>query len=107
MGEKSVINIDDVVGGDTTAREKAIANEGGAHHLGVFSLKELASAFDEADVTGGVYDVVTNNCASFLINMAGKLGIDPSDSEIASFVARNLARDPSAQDTLIYGRTQS
>jgi len=51
--------------------------------FGEFPFKEITNSFDLAEMGGHkVYDVVTNNFASLLINMMRKLGINPSDRKI-------------------------
>jgi trypsin len=70
----------------------------GLLHIGTFKLEALADAYETAEpdntrnmATGNFnyYDIVTNNCASFLVNLANELGVK-IDSRMTSFVARRL-----------------
>ena len=74
-------------------------------------MKEITNSFDLAEIDNHkVYDVVTNNCASLLINMGRNLGINPSDRKIlkiSSFVARNLSKGLSGRDAIIENMSKS
>ena len=74
--------------GEVLFSEKSIL--AGLLHMGIFKLSRLAEAVEKADPSpGGAYDIVTNNCGSYMINLASKLGV-MIDANVASFVARRL-----------------
>jgi hypothetical protein len=67
--------------------------------VGTFKLADLARAYeatpdgtDESGKANGVYDIVTNNCATYMVKMATTLGVK-IDSRITSFVARRLVEE--------------
>jgi hypothetical protein len=67
--------------------------------IGTFKLADLAQAYEDTpddDVSagrgGGVYDLVTNNCATYMVKLASTLGVK-IDSRITSFVARRLIEE--------------
>jgi hypothetical protein len=66
--------------------------------IGTFKLADLARAHEatpdhENDVgVSAVYDIVTNNCATYMVKMASTLGVK-IDSRITSFVARRLLEE--------------
>ena len=53
----------------------------------------MAVAYEKTEPTGSsthsAYDVITNNCASFLINMAVEMNVK-IDSNVVSFAVRRL-----------------
>jgi len=58
--------------------------------IGQFSLTDLAEAYEKAEVSeNSVYDLLSNNCASYLVNLSRHLGV-PIDRWIKSFVANRL-----------------
>lgn len=59
--------------------------------LGVFSLGDISDATDDADLLDpDEYDVVTNNCATFVLDIMWDLQI-PVTKEIKRYVVKNLA----------------
>ena len=65
--------------------------------LGEFKLDDIAQAFIKADGGTGSYlldnfDVVTSNCATFIMNMIGELGLIV-DETIMTYTARRLAAE--------------
>ena len=61
--------------------------------IGTFKAKDIARAFETAEPSGaGAYELLTNNCANFLINMANLLGVK-IDSTITTYVTRRLLED--------------
>jgi len=63
--------------------------------LGLFPLNVIVDAFTTASVksSGTKYDLLQNNCASFLISIGLELGIDPANKEITSFVADQISTE--------------
>jgi hypothetical protein len=68
--------------------------------VGTFQVADLASAFDKVEPggsnNGGAYDIVTNNCATYLVNLASELGVKV-DNRITSFVARRLLENSGSE----------
>ena len=67
-------------------------DEGDYLPIGTFKLSKLAQAFEQSDTSksgSAVYDVITNNCSKFMMNLARQLGVEV-DGKITSFVARRL-----------------
>ena len=61
--------------------------------IGTFKAKDIARAFETAEPSGtGSYELLTNNCANFLINMANVLSVKV-DSTITAYVTRRLLED--------------
>jgi len=63
--------------------------------LGLFSLKAILDAFTTASDQdyGTKYDFLVDNCATFLISMGLKLGIDPADKKISSFIVQQISTE--------------
>ena len=64
----------------------------GSMRTGTFKFMDLVRAYQEADAGGGggdVYNVVTNNCGHFIVNLAKALGIQ-IDASMMAFVVRRL-----------------
>ena len=71
----------------------------GSLSMGTFQLHELARAYDKVDpnaIHGSGYDIVTNNCGAFMVNLATHLGLTV-DAKVTSFVARRLLEDSGKQ----------
>jgi hypothetical protein len=67
--------------------------------VGTFKLADMARAFEMAEPGGSgsvAYDVVTNNCAVYLVNLASELGVKV-DTRITAFVARRLLENSGSQ----------
>ena len=63
----------------------------GTHPLGTFKLSDIARAVKETDPgAAGGYNIVNNNCGSYLVSLGSKLGVK-IDIELTSFIARQLA----------------
>ena len=63
--------------------------------IGTFKLSELTGAYEKADPAAGggsMYDVLTNNCSNFAVDLASQLGIE-IDGHIKSFVTRHLLEE--------------
>ena len=63
--------------------------------VGKCQLSEMASAYEKTEPTSStsttprVYDVISNNCTLFLMNLATEMGVTV-DSPVVSFAARRL-----------------
>ena len=59
----------------------------------VYRLSEMAAAFEKVDpkvtASSGRYDIVLNNCATYLVDLASAMGVH-IDGRIISFAARRL-----------------
>lgn len=67
----------------------------GSYPLGNFKLAQLKEAFDVAEPNAAgyeMYDVVTNNCGSFMISLANALDVKV-DSAVTSFVVTSLLKE--------------
>ena len=60
--------------------------------MGTFQAADLVSAFEESNAGGGSYDVLTNNCAGFLLSIASHLGVRIGSRE-TKFVTRRLLEE--------------
>jgi hypothetical protein len=65
--------------------------------IGSFKLSDLAQAYEATPDDGigggsGVYDLVSNNCATYMVKLASTLGVK-IDSRVTSFVARRLVEE--------------
>jgi hypothetical protein len=60
--------------------------------VGTFPLGKIVASFDEAKSEKTVYDFVTHNCGTLLIEMALELGIDPTDKSVATYAANHLSK---------------
>jgi hypothetical protein len=58
--------------------------------VGVFPLENIFGAFEKAKSDNTVYDLVSHNCASLLIEMFLELGIDPTDKSIVIYASNHL-----------------
>jgi len=93
---------DDSLGGKQTMAladaPTAVANfQDDSISLGDFTLQDIVHAFDNAESGTASslqpnYDVVTSNCASFIMNMIGELGMIV-DELIMNYTARRLATE--------------
>lgn len=59
------------------------------HKLDEYSLQDLLQAFGQVESSSSIYDIVTNNCASFVLDMACFLGY-VATPEILSWIADRL-----------------
>jgi hypothetical protein len=65
--------------------------------VGTFQVADLARAFDNVELgSKGGYDIVTNNCATYLVNLASELGVKV-DTRITGFVARRLLENSGSE----------
>ena len=67
--------------------------------MGTFKLSELWRAYHDADVNASgyaVYDIVTNNCGAFVVNLASELDM-PIDTRVTTFVVRRLLQNSSKE----------
>jgi hypothetical protein len=65
--------------------------------VGTFQVADLARAFDNVKLgSKGGYDIVTNNCATYLVNLASELGVKV-DTRITGFVARRLLENSGSE----------
>jgi hypothetical protein len=66
--------------------------------IGTFKLADLARAYEDTPDgdMDGVYDIVKNNCATFMVKMASTMGVK-IDARITSFVARRLLEESGKQ----------
>ena len=82
IAEKQIIAYDNKIG-------KELFEEA-ALPIGSFKLTELHRAYEETDPSeAGTYDVFTNSCARYVMDLAAKLGVEP-DAKMTVFVARRL-----------------
>jgi hypothetical protein len=58
--------------------------------VGSFSLEKIIESFNKAMSEEKVYDLVSHNCGSLLIEMFLELGIDPTDKSIVTYAANHL-----------------
>lgn len=66
-----------------------------SYPIGTYHLSELARAYEEVNpATGRAYDIVNNNCASYMIDLAQALNVK-IDSRVTSFVVRRLVEESS------------
>ena len=94
-GRKEILFFDDKQSGEYLFADGKLAE--GSLPLGIFKLHELARAYDEADAgSEASYDIVSNNCGSFMVDLATKLGLTV-DTKVTSFVARRLIEDSGKQ----------
>ena len=70
--------------------------DGGSIRIGEFAVSEMIEAFEKAKAggskAGSVYDIVTNNCASFLVNLAAEMNFK-IDARMVAFVTRRLLEE--------------
>lgn len=72
--------------GEGTWRDKS-------YFVGQHPLHELAAAYEAVDATGE-YDVVTNNCAHYILRLSQQMGISV-DAKMTSFVTHRLMAESS------------
>jgi len=79
-----------------------VANDGNnqiesALHLGTFTLDEIITAYESATVMEGTakdWDVVTNNCITFITDCIEQLGIYPHSGDlISTYIVEHLDRE--------------
>ena len=83
---------------DTKEEKESVLRNGSSLSVGSFKLSELLSAYEKADptTTTGGYDVLTNNCGNFVVDLASHLGIE-IDGRVKAFVARRLLLESGSQ----------
>ena len=75
---------------DTKKVGQRFFGEEGTYHMGKYKLSTILNAFAKADpAAAGVYDVLKNTCANYMIELAQ--GLDAKvDSQVTAFVAKRL-----------------
>jgi hypothetical protein len=72
-------------------------DDNGFVSVGTFQFADMTRAFDKVEPgSNGGYDVVTNNCATYLVNLASELGVKV-DTRITGFVARRLLENSGSE----------
>ena len=62
----------------------------GTYVIGTFKLSEILRAFEDSDpAVAGVYDALTNTCASYMVDLALHLDVK-IDTQVTSFIVRRL-----------------
>ena len=82
---------------DTKKVGQRFFGEEGTYVIGKYKLSELLRAFEKADpAVAGVYDVLTNSCANYMIELAQ--GLDAKiDSQVTAFIAKRLLESNSKE----------
>jgi hypothetical protein len=77
-----------------------VFDQDGFISVGSFTVADMAQAFEKVEPggssNGGAYDMVTNNCAVYLVNLASELGVK-IDMRITGLVARRLLENSGSQ----------
>jgi hypothetical protein len=85
---------------DNVEQGSRMFDKDGLVSVGSFMVLDMAQAFETVEPAGssngGAYEVVTNNCAVYLVNLAFELGVK-IDTRITGFVARRLLENSGSQ----------
>jgi hypothetical protein len=82
---------------DDVEQGRNMFDNDGLISVGAIKLADMARAFEKVELgSKGGYDIVTNNCATYLVNLASELGVKV-DTRITGFVARRLLENSGSE----------
>ena len=91
---------------DEAMEDEAMEDDDSLYKLGNWPLSELVDAYKHVHMTNAEYDIVTNNCASFVLDMMCHLKI-PVTPQILDWTVSRLVSTDYSTDRILQGLVKS